>query len=99
MLSKHIFLIIPKLYVSLNELVFPVTHPGVTDYLEVRFLSKINTTVDWKNTHSLKVEDYVLFGRLAEDLSLRGSLSDSSEGLLQIAKEGARIYREFCLKK
>ena len=32
--------------------------------------------------HSLKAENFVLFGRLAEEVSLGSSLSDSSEGLL-----------------
>ena len=40
-----------------------------------------------KKMHNLKAENYVLFGRLAEDLSLRNSLSKSSEGLFQIDKE------------
>ena len=30
--------------------------------------------------YNLKVEDYVLFGELSEDLSPEGSLSDSSVG-------------------
>ena len=42
-----------------------------------------------------KVENYVLFGRLTENLSLGGSLSDSSEALLQRGKGRARIYRNF----
>ena len=33
-----------------------------------------------------------------EDLSPGHSISDSSEGLLQRAKGGARIYRNFCNK-
>ena len=33
-----------------------------------------------------KVENYILFGRLTENLSLGGSLSDSSETLLQRGK-------------
>ena len=32
--------------------------------------------------YHLKVENYILFRGLAENLSLGGSLSDSSEGLL-----------------
>ena len=43
-----------------------------------------------------KIENYVLFGRLTENLSLGGSLSDSSETLLQRGKGRARIYRNFC---
>ena len=35
-----------------------------------------------KKKHSLKAENFVLFGRLAEEVSLGSSLSDSSEGLL-----------------
>ena len=35
-----------------------------------------------KKTHSLKIENYVLFGRQTEDLSPVDSLSDGSEGLL-----------------
>ena len=34
-----------------------------------------------KKRHNLKVENYVLFSRFAEDLSLGSSLSDSSEEL------------------
>ena len=34
-----------------------------------------------------------------EDLSPGGSLSDSSEGLLQRGREGARVYRSFCNKE
>ena len=33
-----------------------------------------------------------------EDFSPGGSLSGSSEGLLQRGKGGARIYRSFCYK-
>ena len=40
--------------------------------------------------HSLRVENYVLFSGLAEDLNLEDRLSDSSEGLLQRGKGGAR---------
>ena len=35
-----------------------------------------------KKLHNLKVETYVLFSGLAEDLSPRDSLSEGSEGLL-----------------
>ena len=48
--------------------------------------------------HSLKAENYVLFHGPAEDLSLRGSSLDDSEGPLWKAKGGARIYRNFCNK-
>ena len=41
--------------------------------------------------HNLKVENYVLFGRQNEDLSLECSLSVSSEGRLQRGQGGARI--------
>jgi len=37
--------------------------------------------------HNIKVENYVLFDELAEDLSPEDSLSFSSEGLLQSSKE------------
>ena len=47
-----------------------------------------------KKIHNLKVENYVLFSRLSEDLSLEHSLSDSSEQLLQRGKGGA----SFCNK-
>ena len=47
---------------------------------------------------NLKVENYTLLGGLSEDLSLRGSLSGSSEGLIQRGKWGARLYRDFCNK-
>ena len=48
--------------------------------------------------HNLKVEDYVLFRKLAEDLSLEDSLSDSTERLLWRGEGGARICRSFCNK-
>ena len=44
--------------------------------------------------NNLKVENFVLFGGIFEDLSL----SDRSEGLLQRDKGGARIYSSFCDK-
>lgn len=34
-----------------------------------------------KKVHSLKVENYILFGKLSEHLSPRGSLSDHFERL------------------
>ena len=37
--------------------------------------------------HNLKVENYVLFGGLAEDLSPGGSLSDSREELLRRVRQ------------
>ena len=52
-----------------------------------------------KKTHSLKIENYVLFGRQTEDLSPVDSLSDGSEGLLWRSKGGARIYRNFRKKR
>ena len=51
--------------------------------------------VNSKKNANLKTENYVLFGGFAEGLSLGGSLSDNSEGLLWIGKGGARIYRSF----
>ena len=52
----------------------------------------------WPKTkkHSLKAEDYALFGALAEDLRPKSSLSDSLEALLQRGRGGVRIYRSFC---
>ena len=44
-----------------------------------------------KKRHNLKVENYVLFGVLTEDLNLRDGLLDSSEELFQRGKEVARI--------
>ena len=54
----------------------------------------------WKKKKrlNLKVENYTLFGGLSEDLSLGGSLSGSSEGLIQRGEWGARLYRDFCNK-
>lgn len=49
--------------------------------------------------HNLRTENYALFGRLTEDLSLGDSLSNSSEGLLQRGEGGARIYRSFLKTK
>ena len=51
-----------------------------------------------KKMHNLKVENWVSFGGFAEDLSLGGSLSCSSETLLQRGEGRARIYRNFCNK-
>ena len=48
--------------------------------------------------HSLKAENYILFGRFSEDLSPEDGLSDRSEGVLRRGKEGDRIYRSFCNK-
>ena len=50
-----------------------------------------------KELHNLKVENHVLFSRFSEDLSLEGSLSDSSERLLRRGKGGA-VYMSFCNK-
>ena len=44
--------------------------------------------------HSLKDENYVLFGRLAEDLSPEGSFSDNSESLLQRGKGESQDIEE-----
>ena len=41
--------------------------------------------------HTLKVENYVLFDGLAEDLRLEDSLSDDSEGPPWRGEGGARI--------
>ena len=49
--------------------------------------------------HHLKVENYVLFGRLAENLNWGGSLSDSSDGPVPRGKGEARKYRSFCKTK
>ena len=43
-----------------------------------------------KRMHNLKVENYVLLGRIAKDLGLGCSLLDSSERLLQRGKGGAQ---------
>ena len=56
------------------------------------------STLKKRKKHNLKVENYVLFSRVAEDLSPEGSLSDSSEGLLHRGKGGARLYRSFATK-
>ena len=61
-----------------------------------------------KKTHNLKVENYVLFGRLSEDFNPGGSLSNHYEGLLRRVREdpgymgvlqqrsGKRSIREYC---
>ena len=49
--------------------------------------------------HNLKVENYVLFRGHTKDLSPGDGLSDSSEGLFQRGKGGARIHRSFYNKK
>ena len=48
--------------------------------------------------HKLRVENCVLFGGLAEDLSPGGSLSDGSEALLPRGQGRARVSRGFCNK-
>lgn len=45
-----------------------------------------------------EVEQYLLFGGIAEGLNPEGSFSDRSEGLLQRGKGGSRIYMSFCNK-
>ena len=52
-----------------------------------------------KKMHNLKVENYVLFGRMTKDQSPGDSLSDRSEGLFQRENGEARRYRSFCNKK
>lgn len=47
-----------------------------------------------KKMQNLKVEHYILFGGISEDLSS----SDSAEGLLPKGKGGARMYRSFATK-
>ena len=42
--------------------------------------------------HSLRVASYILFGQ-KEDSSLEGSISDSSERLLQSGSGGRSIYK------
>ena len=51
-----------------------------------------------KKIYKLKVENYVLFSGQTEDLSPGHSLSDSSEGMLQKGKGGAKVYTSFCNK-
>ena len=48
--------------------------------------------------HNLKVENDVLFGGLADDLSPGYSLSGSSGGLFQRSQGAATIDRGFCNK-
>ena len=45
------------------------------------------------------VENYILYSRHTEDLSPEDSLSDSSEGLFQRDKGGAKIHRSSCKEK
>ena len=61
--------------------------------------------VNRKKMHNLKVKNYVLLGRLSEDSSPEGSLSDSSEGLLRRSKRvfatkrgSQNIKRLYCAK-
>lgn len=44
-----------------------------------------------KNTHNLKIKNYLLFSGLSEDLGPGGSLSDSSKRLVQRGKGEVRI--------
>lgn len=54
--------------------------------------------VDWKKMQHLKVENYILFGGFSEDFGPEDSCSDSTEGLRQRAKGGARVHRGFATK-
>ena len=49
--------------------------------------------------HNLKVENYVLFGRLTKDYSLGYTVSESSEGLLQRGKGRSRDIGVFAERK
>ena len=46
--------------------------------------------------HNLKVENYILCGKLIENYSLGDSLSESSEEMVQRGKGGARALTNFC---
>ena len=52
-----------------------------------------------KKMHNLKVENYVLYNGLTDDLNQRDSFSDSSEGLFRRGKGGARYIEVFAKKK
>ena len=52
-----------------------------------------------RKMHSLRAENCILFSELPEGFSSGGSLSDSSEGLLQSGKGGARIHRGLLQQK
>ena len=69
------------------------------EYISVKQQLPWKPYICWlKKMHNLKTENYVLFCRQTEDLSLGDSLSDGSDGLLQRDKGGAKIY-EFLKNK
>ena len=49
--------------------------------------------------HSLKVENYILFGGLTEDVSLGYRLSESSEELSKEVREEPRYIGDFANKQ
>ena len=58
----------------------------------------IPQTEQKKKKHNLKVKSYVSLSEHTKNLSPGGRLSDSSEGLFQRGKEGAKTYGSFFQK-
>lgn len=58
--------------------------------------SKNNLCQQRRKMHNLKVENYILCGKLIENYSLGDSLSESSEEMVQRGKGGARALTNFC---
>ena len=84
----------PWLSLITQELgVFMIPHPG-------RAVSgQLNCAHNcWlKNTYNLTAKKFILFGGLSEDLSPRGNLLDSSEGLLERGNGGCAQSLKLCL--
>lgn len=57
------------------------------------YIIKNNIVLSTEKMHNVKVENYVLFNGLTEDLGPGYSFSDHSEEVFQRGKERARIYR------
>ena len=77
---------------QLQERQQKVCYHYVKCYRKIHLKSKHtfkNICVLTEKQHKLKVENYALFGGVAEDLSLGRSLSDTSEALLGRVKEGS----------
>ena len=58
--------------------------------------SKNNLCQQRRKMRNLKVENYILCGKLIENYSLGDSLSESSEEMVQRGKGGARALTNFC---
>ena len=83
----------PWLSLIIQELgILMITHPGRA--VSGQWNCAHNCWL--KNTYNLTAKKFVLFGGLSEDLSPRGSLLDSSEGLLQRGNGGRAQSLQSC---